>query len=185
MAAKILTKGCAGYYSKLVQIKVPGTNDQIGFKIRELDDDLRKEVRDAPKKLIATLRQFGADEQMLERMATTNPEARQAALGDLLDQFLGMALRDDRVIDAINEAQVREEKRMVRVVASGLLNFPDEVEFPVDEEDDDPRNGQPPVTEQTVAALPRWLQVELHKVILNDSGLSEGEADFLGRSLAG
>jgi len=182
MATKIKMRDCPGYYSKLVQVQVPGTKDQVGFKIRELPDDLRDQIRKASRKMLQDLRDAGLDTASLQGLTGLDTAARRQALDDMLSDLMASMLQDDQLIDRIEAAQERDDKQMIAVVSAGLVEFPPEIET-VDAEGNPAHPDE--VTPEAVAKLPRWLQVALQEIILNDSGLSEGEASFLERSLLG
>lgn len=177
MSAKILLRGSTGYYSKRVPVQIPGTNDQVLFKITELSDETANEFEQVPAKNMERMRQVGLDDLFRKIAPDGEGAAETSALERLFDLVADSRLTggDGGLLEMARELRRERAAWMDRIVAEGLVEFPPEVAVVGEEGETRPET----VDIETVRALPRWVRQELEKAILRESGLQESEADFL------
>jgi hypothetical protein len=177
--SKLMLRGNNGYYCKRIPIEWDGK--PVLWKISELDDETADRVEAAPMRMLEALKDAGMDPALAAQASSGDAEARRSAIDKLMDDLLASAMSDQKLISVIHDMRKRDEELIRETVASGLVEFP-EIVTDVGE---DGKEFTPDVSEADVMRLPLWLQKELAAAIRAESGLSEGEAHFLARSLPG
>jgi len=178
----IYLNGSPGYYAKRVPIHVEGATAPVLFRIREMSDQVVQEWEALQEQQIELLRSIGRGDIARSLAETGNtPQQRGAAIIDqILDSFLlGVIDPQSNLLARMRDTRLTSQAMTVRIIADALIEFPPEVRAI-----EDGVEVTPPVSEETVRGLPMWMRDELAKHILEASGLSQGEQDFLSRLLA-
>lgn len=182
MAGTIYLKGSPGYYSLQVPIHVEGATAPVLFRVREMSDEVAQQWEVLQEKQIDLLRSVGA-EAAPAAIAKAGDDKRKAqgVLDRVLDAFVEQVLTEgSSMMVTLRDLRRETDAMMDCLVADGLVQFPQEVR----DVDENGTESTPPVNVETVKRLPRWIREKLQQAILNASGLSQGEQDFLVRLLA-
>ncbi len=167
-------RGSTGYHAARIPVK--WDDGQILFRITEMSDELQEEYDQAQQEKLGFVAKLGIPREQIEQLSQT-----QEGIDGLQNALFAAALTqvvagDTSMFDMVRSVRKSAAELRDRIVASGLIEFPEEVQWDQEE--------RPKVTLETVKLLPLIIRDQLQVAIVTESGLSGDERELFA-GLAG